>query len=353
MKRVLKQEPAQANGYPSKRLAIDNGVFRVGNSFQSKCTVESYDDLHEKLKEVRLQALKFEHKAALLGQKNETLYAQLEKVILQNRVLRAGLGARFLQPETIPKGRKAIFEGFPSKFDGLGAKNFPWLSPKSYIHPHTVMKRICQFTCDDDLFRFRGVSLLFYAAYYEQIVLCTKFPKVNAFEFQYKGADFNALRALQLARHGRRFPNVEYMDVNREELSSELIMAICKLSFPSLSVLSLEFRQGSLSWLPGNTNLVAMRVSVILESDSEFVNQTKFPNLRQLRALNKPDDAAVLIPPHSAIEFMELYCSVEWRGMQVGKKNFPKLKFLESEHVIPMVTKVRLKKDGVELMGSS
>jgi len=353
MKRVRKQETVKASsGYPSKRLATDRVIWE-GNSSQSKCTVESVDDLQEKLKEVRLQALKFEHKAALLGQKNETLYAQLEKVMLQNRILRAGLGARFLQPETIPKGRNGTFDGLPSKFDGLAAKHFPWLSPKSYVLPHTVMKGICKFTCDNDLFRFRGVSVLFYAAYYEQIVLCTKFPKINAFEFQYKGADFNALRALQLARHGRRFPHVEYMDVNREELSSELIMAICKVSFPSLSVLSLEFRQGSLSWLPGNPNLVAMRVSVILENESELVNPTKFPNLRQLRALNKPDEAGVLIPPHPAIEFMELYCSVEWRGMQVGKKNFPKLKFLESEHVIPMVTKVRLKKDGVELMGSS
>jgi len=353
MKRGLNQDALKEDGYRSKRLATDSGGTRGGDSAQPKRAVESVDDLPAKLKAVELQALKFEHKAALLEQKNETLYAQLEKVILQNRVLRAGLGARFLQDEPAPKVRKVTVDVSPSKSDGHAAKRFPWLTTKSFLLPQTVMERICKCMCDDDLFRFRGISLLFYTAYYEQVVKCTKFPNANAFEFQYKGAPFNALRALRLARHGRRFCYVEFMDASRKEMPSELIMAISKYSFPSLSVLSLEFREGSLRCLPGNSNLVAMRVSVILESDSDFITQTKFPNLRQLRALNKPEDAAVLIRPHPKIEYMELYCSVEWRGMQVGKNNFPMLKFLESEHTIPGMTRARLRKEKVELVGSS
>jgi len=352
MKRGLEQGAVDVDGYPSKRPATD-GITMGGTSARPKCAVGSVEELHEKLRIAKLQALKFGHEADLLKQKNQTMYAQLEKVILQNRVLRAGLGARFLQPESTPKLRKVNLEESLSKSEGLASKRFPWLTTQSWVLPETVMKRICKCMCDDDLFRYRGLSLLFYTAYYEQAVQSTKFPNADAFEFQYKGAPFNALRAVRLARHGRRFSNVEFMDVNRKEMPSEYIMAICKHSFPSLSVLSLEFREGSLSGLPGNPNLTAMRVSVILESDSEFVNETKFPNLRQLRALNKPTDAAVLIRPHPMIMYMELYCSVEWRGMQVGKKNFPKLKFLESEHVIPAMTKIRLKKEGVELVGTS
>jgi hypothetical protein len=353
MKRGLNQDASEEDGNCSKRLATDNGVTRAEDAAQPKRAVGNVDNLSAKLQAVELQALKYEHKAALLEQKNETLYAQLEKVILQNRVLRAGLGARFLQTEPAPQVRKVTMDGSPSKSEGLAAKRFPWLTTKSFLLPQKVMERICKCICDDELFRLRGISLLFYTAYYEQVVKCTKFPNANAFEFQYQGAPFNALRALRLARHGRRFCNVEYMDANGEKMPSELIMAISKHSFPSLSVLSLEFREGSLSCLPGNPNLIAMRVSVILENDSDAVNETKFPNLRQLRALNKPEDAAVLIRPHPQIEYMELYCSVEWRGMQVGKRNFPKLKFLESEHPIPGMTRARLRKEKVELVGSS
>jgi len=352
MKRGLDQEAVNIDGYPSKRSATE-GIAVGGTSDRPKYAVGSVEDLHEKLRIAKLQNLKFGHEAALLKQKNQTLYAQLEKVILQNRVMRAGLGARFLQPESTPKLRKGTLKELSLKSEGLAAKRFPWLTTKSYVVPETVMKRICKCMCDEDLFRNRGLSLLFYTAYYEQAVQSTKFPNADAFEFQYKGAPFNALRALRLARHGRRFSNVEFMDVNRKEMPSEYIMAISKQSFPSLSVLSLEFREGSLKCLPGNQKLIAMRVSVILESDSEIVNETMFPNLRQLRALNKPTDAAVLIRPHPMITYMELYCGVEWRGMQVGKKNFPNLKFLESEHVIPPMTKLRLKKEGVELVGTS
>lgn len=351
MKRRLNQEALKTGGYPSKLIATDKA--REGDGDKPKFIPHRVDDLREKLKVVQLRGLKFEQKAAFWEQKNETLYARLETLRLQNRVLRAGLGARFLPTKKKPNVRKMSSQDYPSKYDGLASECFPWLLTKSYMLPKTVMKRICMCMCDDDLFRLRSVSLLFYTAYYEQVVQCMKFPNANAFEFQYKGAAFNALRALRLARRGRRFSNVEYMDVNREEMPAGLIMAICKLSFPSLSVLSLEFRYGSLRCLPGNPNLIAMRISIVQEEDSEFVNETKFPNLRQLRALNKPEDAAVLISPHPAIAFMELYCSVEWRGMQVGKKNFPKLKFLESEHAIPMRTKTRLSKDRVELVGSS
>jgi len=350
MKRGREQEALETGGYPSKLRATDK--VKEGDRDKPKY-IGQKADLREKLKVVQLKGLAAEHKAAYWEQKNETMFAQLETLMLQNRVLRAGLGARFLQSEKTPSVKKMSLLDYPSTSDGLASKRFPWLVTKSYMLPQTVMKRICKCMCDDDLFRLRCVSLLFYTAYYEQIVQCMKFPNANAYEFQYKGASFNALRALRLARRGRRFSNVEFMDVNREEMPNGIIMAICKFSFPSLSVLSLEFRFGSLRCLPGNPNLNAMRISIVQEEDSEFVNEIKFPNLRQLRALNKPEDAAVLISPHPAIEFMELYCTVEWRGMQVGKKNFPKLKFLESEHPIPMRTKTRLSKDGVELVGSS
>jgi len=239
-----------------------------------------------------------------------------------------------------------------SKTQGLAAKKCPWLSFKGYSLPTAAMTRICKCLCDDDLFRFRGVSLLFYTAYYEQAAKCTKFPDADAFEFQYKGAAFNGLRAVRLARHGRRFPKLEYLDVNRGEISAELVMAITKFNFPSLCVLSLEFRLGSIKCLPGNPNLLAIRVSVITETDSQIVNPVKFPKLRQLRPLNKPEDVPVNIPPHPEIEYMELYCSVNWNGMQIGKAKFPKLKFLEAEYTIPMMTKARLNTEGVEVTES-
>jgi len=346
MKRGLEQEAVNGEGYPCKRLPKDNrGAVSPA--------IPGYNDLLKELKIVQLRGLKFEQKAALWEQKNETLYAKLETLKLQNRVLRAGLGPRFLSTESPPKVSEATLGPAASSSDGIATERFPWLVAKSYLLPQTVMQRICTCFCDDDLFRFRGISALFYTAYYNQNVRCAKFPNANAYEFHYKGAPFNALRALRLATRERRFPNVEFMDVNREEMPAELIMAISKVSFPSLSVLSLEFRLGSLRCLPGNSNLVALRVSIILEEDSDFVDHTKFPNLRQLRALNKPEDAAVLIRPHPQIEYMELYCTVEWRGMQLGKRNFPKLKFVESEHPIPRMTRGRLSNERVELVGSS
>jgi len=343
MKRGLKDQAFNA----AKRVAVNGG----GDVAQPKRAVEDIDDLYQKLSAAELRVLKFKHKAALAEQKSETLHAQLDKVMLENRILRSGLGATFLLPETVLKVRGVAWEESPTQ--GLAAKHFPWLTAKSYTLPPTVMERICKCLCDDDLFRFRGVSLLFYSAYYEQTVKCAKFPDADAFEFQYKGVSFNALRALRLARRGRRFPKVEYLDVNRGEMSPELIMALCKYNFPSLSVLSLEFRLGSLRCLPGNPNLLALRVSITEEKDSELVNKVKFPKLRQLRALNKSDDKPVKIPSHSEIEVMELYCSVDWKGMEISKATFPKLKFLESEYPVPIMVKARLATEGVEVVSSS
>jgi len=352
MKRELERETSQTDTYPSKRVAIQSGVNGGGEASQPKRAVQDTDDLYQKLGAAELQTMKSEHKAALAEQRNRTLHAQVEKVLLENRILRSELGSTFLLPETTLRGRMIASEKSASKSQGLAAKNFPWLSFQGYTLPASVMKRICKCLCDDDLFRFREISLLFYTAYYEQEVKCTKFPDVDAYEFQYKGPNFNSLRAVRMAKHGRRFPKVEYLDVNRGEISAELIMAICKLNFPSLLVLSLEFRLGSLKYLPGIPNLLALRVSIIEEKEGDIVNPVKFPKLRQLRAINKPEDAVVKIPPHPEIEYMELYCSVDWNGMQIQKAKFPKLKFLESEYAVPMMTKARLSTEGVEVAES-
>jgi len=347
----MKRGLSQASTFPSKRMATTYDIHK-GDIPLPKCSSEDAD-LYNKIKVIKLRAIKFERKAALAEQKNKTLQAQLEKIILQNKVLRAGLGARFLLPETSTKVKRTEREDSPCTSQGEASKRFPWLAPKSFILPHTVMERITKCLSDDDLFRFREVSILFYTAYYEQAVTCTKFPTADAFEFQYKGATFNALRALRLALHGRRYPNVEYLDAHQENMSSELIMTISQYNFPSLCVLSLEFRSGSLKGLPGNPKLIALRVSVTQENDGDYLNEVKFPKLRQLRALNKSDDPKVKIGPHRAIEYMELYCSVDWQRMLIGKENFPELKFLESEFSVPTMLKSRLRNEGVELVISS
>jgi len=352
MKRELEYKTLKAGTYPAKRVAIQREVNGGEEAFQSKRTVLDTNDLYQKLSVAELKTLKFQHKAALAEERSMTLHSQIDKVMLENQILRSELGGSFLLPVATLKDRIIAKEQSASKSQGLAAKTFPWLSFKGYNLPNTVMKRICKCLCDDDLFRFRGISLLFYTAYFEQAVKCTKFPNADAFEFQYKGPEFNALRAVRLARHGRRFPKLEYLDVNRGEISAELTMAISPYNFPSLCVLSLEFRLGSIQCLPGNPNLLALRVSIIQEKESEIVNPVKFPKLRQLRGLNKPDDAVVKIPPHPQIEYMELYCSVDWTGMDIGKAKFPKLKFLESEYIIPMMTKARLSTEGVEVTES-
>jgi len=341
----MKRGLSQAGTSPSKRVA--HGY--KGDVALPKRAPEDVNNLLLKLRAAEEKALKFEHRTALAELKNETIEAQMEKVILENRVLRAGLGARFLLPKSRPKKRAFVRD----ESQGSASERFPWLTTKSYNLPQAAMERITSFLCDDELFLFRELSLLFYTAYYEQVVKCTKFPEVDAFEFHYKGAAFNALRALRLARHGRRYPNVEFLDVHQVEMPAELIMAIRRYNFPSLSVLSLEFKLGSLNSLPGNANLVALRVSVTQAEDGDFINEGKFPKLRQLRPMNKPNDPLVKIGPHKAIEYLELYCGTDFTGMLVGKKSFPRLRFLESEFDVPAMVKIRLQNEGVELVISS
>jgi len=211
---------------------------------------------------------------------------------------------------------------------------FCWLTKKSFEIPTALLLSIASFLSDETLFRFREVNTLFYGAYYNQRVerdLSSRFPWRTT-------RPFNAIRAMKLALHGRRFPRVRFIKTDHAERTSEIVPSDIHLSsliplyFPFLDSIYLGQlkRNNSVKYLPGHPRVEAISTPIYDTKETWYINQEKFPNLKLLEMQSVTCEATVR--SHYNLERINFFDCKRVRWNDIVKEKFPNLKKITKKY---------------------
>jgi len=237
-------------------------------------------------------------------------------------------------------------KAFRGKFKWLRTSKTVPFGAKNVDFPDELIRHITTFLNDETLFVLRGTSLMFYDAYYGQSV------KKEAGSWECARRKFRAVRAVRLAKMGRVFPNVEYLDMYSRDrdfdygLRNDELECINPRCFPSLEAIycgTLD-RRGTLKCLPGHPRMTAIAIPCY-DEQAEFITEEKYPNLLTLRCYGDgalPDE----MPPHSQLTRLELNCDeIPW--MSITRDTYPSLEVLSCQDDVPELTRVELEEAGI------
>jgi len=226
---------------------------------------------------------------------------------------------------------------------------FTWLNDLGFIPPEAIVKYILKFLNDDDLFRLRGTSLMFYEAFYSQEVSTVEGSLETS-------CPFNATRAIKLAWKGRVFTRLQALHTKFYEyrsadvftsLSSDDLSVINPRFFPKLRSLRLgQTRDGvSLRGLPPHPRLISLTGPSYEEDDYMYITDEKFPKLRSLDLFY---NFMAKFTRLSNLEVLGVDCEeIAWE--EINHSNFPKLRLLRvRRNEIPKAVRTRLELRGVE-----
>jgi len=195
------------------------------------------------------------------------------------------------------------------KFEWLRVIKFPEF-------PDDLMRYILSYLNDNDRFKLRGLSSLFYELYYYQRVHERTKP-------------FKDERAIRLAKRGRRFMMVEHLQTHFDGISRSDLQFISPYNFPRLkSFYSYKRLNGSEFHRLRHPGLV--RLSVILENPrlTQSITEQRFPKLEELdldyRRRVPPLRA---INPHSSLKKLTIFKSqLEANFLKsISREHFPEL----------------------------
>jgi len=200
---------------------------------------------------------------------------------------------------------------------------FEWLRIVKFPEfPDDLMRYILSYLNDDDRFRLRGLSFLFYELYYCQHVNQRTTP-------------FNDERAIRLAKRGRRFMMIEHLQTRYSGIRRADLQFISPYTFPRLkSFYSYKRLNGSELNKLRHPGLV--QLSIILETQSlaQIISEQRFPRLELLAVdFRRRLPPLGAINPHSTLKKLTiLKAKLEANFFKsVSRENFPKLQTIEIE----------------------
>jgi len=201
--------------------------------------------------------------------------------------------------------------------------SFEWLRIVKFPEfPDDLMRYILSYINDDDRFRLRGLSILFYESYYSQHVDQLTSP-------------FNDERTIRLAKRGRRFVKIEHLQTRFSGICRADLQYISPYTFPRLkSFYSCKRLNGNEFNKLRHPGLVEL--SIVLETPSlvRLISEQRFPRLEILaidfRRRLHPLGA---INPHKTLKNLTiLKAQVDTNFFKsVSRENFPKLQSIEIE----------------------
>jgi len=226
---------------------------------------------------------------------------------------------------------------------------FTWLNDFGFTPPEAIVKYILKFLNDDDLFRLRETSLMFYEAFYSQEVSTVEGTLETS-------CPFNATRAIKLAWKGRVFTRLQALHTTFNEdrnpvvfssLSSDDLSVINPRFFPKLRSLRLgQTRDGvSLRGLPPHPCLISITGPSYEEDDYMYITDEKFPKLKSLDLFY---NFMAKFTRLSNLEVLGVDCEeIAWE--EINQRNFPRLRLLRvRRNGIPKAVRNRLHLSGVE-----
>jgi len=275
------------------------------------------------------------------------LRTQMEKRLLKEQLKRSEMEKKCL----IERLKRMEGEKYRKKSHAQSKRNhqFSWFNKWGFEPSDAIMKYILEFLNDDDLFRLRETSLIFYDAFYSQEVLRVKGSLSTS-------RPFNATRAIKLALKGRVFTKIQALHTPFNEdrdpevystLSSDDLSVIDPKHFPRLHSLRLgQTREGvSLRGLPPHNGILFLTGPSYEQDDYMYITDEKFPVLKRLDLFY---NFTARFTRLSALEELGVDCErIVWK--EINRFNFPKLlRIRVRRNNIPEEEQIRFKSLGIE-----
>jgi len=207
-------------------------------------------------------------------------------------------------------------------------EQYSWLRCNAWHFDDNVLGRILGFLDDDQLFETRCLSKLTYGVYLGQEVTGQNCRKVK----------FNIKRALWLSYKGRRFSNVEHLDLPSLVMTADRLQSLSPAGFPALrgvffGMNCLPRGGASIKLLPPHPNLETMHLCLPHYTEVEYLGPDRYPNLQSLNlGLESSLHHLEFIPDEGFPELKTLRLAIRMRPDDwgiVNAINFPKLKTVQ------------------------
>jgi len=200
---------------------------------------------------------------------------------------------------------------------------FGWLRVTKFPEfPDDLMRYILSYVNDNDRFKLRGLSLLFYESYYYQVVNERTTP-------------FNDERAIRLAKTGRKFVMIEHLQTRYVGISRRDIQYISPYSFPRLQSFH-SYRRLNESEFSRLRHPGLVKLTLVLETPdlARLITQQRFPKLEFLDVdFRRRVPPLVAINPHGNLKkLIIIKARLAANFFQsVSRENFPRLENIEIE----------------------
>jgi len=353
MKRLRSPAPGSLN---SQGVALKRARpgFRKNRSVQTMNDHTTVAGQARMIERLRAENLEIDRKLMILRYESEKkvqaeilLRTQTEKRLLKEQLKRCEIEKKCL----IERIKRMEAEKYRRKslVSSKRSHKFSWFKKWEFEPSDEIMKYILNFLNDDDLFRLRETSLIFYEAFYCQEVLPVKGSL-------YTSRPFNATRAIKLALKDRVFTKLQALHTAFNEdrhpeiyttLSSDDLSVINSKYFPKLRSLRLgQTREGvSLRGLPPHNGLLYLTGPSYEQDDYMYITDDKFPKLKRLDLFY---NFTAKFTRLSCLEELGVDCElIAWK--EINRSNFPKLLRLRvRRNNIPEEERTRFKSLGIE-----